>query len=546
MHIKFLTKAFSGIIFYCFISAAQVDAQEYHLGKLNFQATGDEVAMPYFVKGMLLLHNFEYADAAQEFEMAQLLDPNLVMAYWGEAMCYNKPLWFQQDYEKGKGALFKLGVKAPERLEKAKTEVEKGFISSIELLYGEDSDIKVRNDKYEKAMAELYASHPDNEEVAAFYALALLGNCYTGEEQEKQDVAARVLMKLNAANPEHPGALNYMIHLYDDPSKAYKGRKAADDYFKLATDSKYALHAPSHIYLANGEWDKFVACNEASWKAAEAWVKKKKKSLEDRDYHSLWWLQYGYLQQGKYGKALELLENMNRDSRYSRSERMRFHLAMMRGHYMMESGKWLSDVSRIEIPTNGFDVSTKNMCFFVDAMTALERHDLPKVDWYLNQMTDQRMVDQNKKEPYNDFRTCSTEPIQRVEGLEQQLMLAEVLEWELQALKALKTNKLEEAESFIKKAVELEDKTSYDPGPPVVLKPSHEIYGEIFLAMNNSTRAVEQFDLSLQRAPNRSLSLLGKYKALKNLGETQKAAQIKEILMTSWKNADEQALGLVK
>jgi hypothetical protein len=28
--------------------------------------------------------------------------------------------------------------------------------------------------------------------------------------------------------------------------------------------------------------------------------------------------------------------------------------------------------------------------------------------------------------------------------------------------------------AFIKKAIDLEDKTSYEPGPPVVLKPAHE------------------------------------------------------------------------
>jgi hypothetical protein len=520
--------------------------QEYKLGRLNFKASGDDVAMPYFEKGMLLLHNFEYDDAANEFEMAQLLDPKLVMAYWGEAMCYNQPIWCQQDYEKGKGALFKLGVKAAERQEKAPTEVEKGFISSIELLYGEDKDIKVRNEKYAAAMAELYAKHPEDEEVAAFYALALMGSSCTEEDQEKYALAGKVLMKLNAANPAHPGALNYMIHLYDAPDKAYKGRKAADAYFTLAADSKYALHAPSHIYMANGEWAKYVMCNEASWKAAEAWVKKKKKALEDRDYHSLWWLQYGYLQQGKYAKSLDLLLNMKLDSRYSRSEQLRFHLAMMRGQYLMESGKWLSDVGAIEIPTNGFSVSTKNMCFFVDGMIALEKHDLPKVDWYLNQMTDQRMVEQNRTGAFKDFRTYSTIPIERNTGLERELRLAEVLEWELQSLRALKTNKLQEAEGFIIKAIELEDKTSYEPGPPVVLKPAHEVYGEILLAMNNSSKAVEQFDLSLKKAPGRSLSLLGKYQALKNLGESNKAAQIKDMLMTNWKEADEQALLLVK
>lgn len=194
----------------------------------------------------------------------------------------------------------------------------------------------------------------------------------------------------------------------------------------------------------------------------------------------------------------------------------------------------------------GFNVSAKNMCFFIDAMTAMEKNDFPKVEWFLNQMTDQRMVEQNLKEGFNDFRTYSTKPIIRYSGLEQELMMAEVMEWELKAQLAWKTNKLDEAQEYIRKAADLEDKTGYEPGPPVVLKPSHELYGEILIAAGNNVEAINQFDLALQRAPNRSLSLLGKYNALKNLGEIQKAAQVKTMLMKNWKNADEQALVLVK
>jgi predicted Zn-dependent protease len=521
-------------------------SQDYQLGSIHFQANGDEVAQPYFIKGLLLLHNFEYADAAQEFEMAQLLDQDFVMAYWGEAMCYNHPLWFQQDFEKGKGALFKLGVKQEERIGKAQSELEKDFIRSVELLFGEDKDVKVRNEKYEQAMADMYKKFNAEEEVAAFYALSILGNCYTGEEKEKYDLAARVLMKLNAANPGHPGALNYLIHLYDDPGLAYKARKLADNYFELSKDSKYGQHAPSHAFLANGDWAGVVKSNEAAWKIAELWVKKRNKSLEDRDYHSLWWLQYGCLQQGKYKMAEQLVEDMNRDARFSKSERMRFHLAMMRGNYLSESGNWRSDITKIQIPTKGFNVSTKNMCFFVDAMTAMELNDFPKVEWFLNQMTDQRMVDQNQKPEYLDFRICGTQPPVRDSGLEQELALAECMEWELRALLALKMQKYEEAIANIKKAVALQDKTRYQPGPPVVLKPSHEIYGEILLAMGNAREAVKQFDLALQRSPNRSLSLLGKYKALKTVGDSSTARQVREILVKNWKNADEQALNMLK
>ncbi len=520
-------------------------SQDLKLGEVHINVTADPVAQPYFMNGLLLLHNFEYEDAAREFEMAQLLDPNLVMAYWGEAMCYHQPLWFYEDFAKGKGALFKLGVKKEERLEKAKTALEKDFISAMEVLYGDEKDKEARYDKYREAMANMYNKYPAEEEVAAFYALALIRDCKVNDKTGQCDAAAKILMKIHAKNPTHPGAMNYLIQIYDDPITAYKARKVANSFMKLAPESKFGLHIPSHTFLALGDWQKVTQCNEAAWKAAEAWVKKRKKSLEDRDYHARWWLQYAYLQEGKFSEALELLNEMNRDARYSKSERMRFHLAMMRGHYLAETGKWLSDVVKIEIPTKGFSVSVKNMCFFVDAMAALEKHDLPRVDWYLNQMTDQRTVEQNNRNDYTNFRLCSTRPVIMKKSIDRELALAEAMEWELQALKALKLNKLEESEGFIRKAIILEDGTAYDPGPPVVLRPSHEIYGEILSAMGKSREAIQQFDLALQRAPGRSLSLLGKYKALMNLGEKEKAALVKKLLMKNWQQADPQALSLL-
>ena len=34
------------------------------------------------------------------------------MAYWGEALSFNQPLWFQEEAEKGRAALAKLGADA--------------------------------------------------------------------------------------------------------------------------------------------------------------------------------------------------------------------------------------------------------------------------------------------------------------------------------------------------------------------------------------------------------------------------------------------------
>ena len=38
-----------------------------HLGEIKFEATGKAEAQPIFTKGMLLLHSFEYTDAAEAF-----------------------------------------------------------------------------------------------------------------------------------------------------------------------------------------------------------------------------------------------------------------------------------------------------------------------------------------------------------------------------------------------------------------------------------------------------------------------------------------------
>ena len=110
--------------------------EKYKLGELTFEVTGSEEAKAAFKKGHLLLHSFEYQDAAEAFREAQKIDPEFAMAYWGEAMTYNHSIWQEQDFEKGNATLQKLGKTSEERIGKAKTDLEKEFIKAIEVLYG--------------------------------------------------------------------------------------------------------------------------------------------------------------------------------------------------------------------------------------------------------------------------------------------------------------------------------------------------------------------------------------------------------------------------
>src|SRR5688572_16123326 len=57
----------------------------------------DPAARKDFERALLLLHNFEYPDAAELFREAQRKDASFALAYWGEAMTYNHPVWLSQD-----------------------------------------------------------------------------------------------------------------------------------------------------------------------------------------------------------------------------------------------------------------------------------------------------------------------------------------------------------------------------------------------------------------------------------------------------------------
>ena len=63
------------------------------LGETNFPNSGAAAAQPDFMRGLLLLHSFEFDAARESFRAAQARDPGFVMAYWGEALSHNMPIW---------------------------------------------------------------------------------------------------------------------------------------------------------------------------------------------------------------------------------------------------------------------------------------------------------------------------------------------------------------------------------------------------------------------------------------------------------------------
>src|SRR5919201_2814811 len=115
------------LLFFLAASAA-LAAQTSILGRISFPNSGSAAAQQPFIRGVLLLHSFEYDDAIAPFREAQRIDPGFALAYWGEAMCYNQPLWYNENLEKARAALTRLGPTRDARQAKMKTEREKGYL----------------------------------------------------------------------------------------------------------------------------------------------------------------------------------------------------------------------------------------------------------------------------------------------------------------------------------------------------------------------------------------------------------------------------------
>ena len=411
--------------------AAAAHAQN-HLGTIVFPNSGTPEAQPAFLRGVLLLHNFAYPQAAEAFREAQKVDPKFALAYWGEAMTYNHPLWNQQDIEGGRRV-----VQEMIPLAASATPRERGYIEAVEALYGR-GERQQRNEAYEAAMERLARAFPADVEAQAFWALSILGAREWHQRDERRSIrAAAILEDLLPSHPDHPGVLHYMIHAYDDPILAPLGLRAARRYANVASSAPHALHMPSHIFLQLGMWEETARSNQAAFALSKQW--------KQPDMHSLSWLEYADLQMHRYAEAKKLIDEATGRPKET-----------MKVRYAVETGDW-------------------------DSFTFDE--PLGKT---LQSIAGKRLDDAGKSLPQIESETDRLE--------------ATAL---LDAARGNLNDALHQAEL----AVAAEETLGVPSGPPENFKPAHELYGELLLQDGRTSDAIEQFNASLLRTPNRAASV---------------------------------------
>ena len=530
------------------LAGGQIPAQSPALGKVEFPTSGDVQAQGHFLRGLAALHSFWFEEALEEFRKSTEIEPHFMMGYWGEAMALNHPLWAQQDTEAARTVLKKI------RDTNKVTDRERAYIDAVKLLYGEGEKL-ARDRAYSTAMGKIYRDYPEDLEAACFYALSLLGTVRPGDRgYRRQMEAGAIALDVFQKNPNHPGAAHYIIHAFDDPEHAILALPAARRYAEIAPAAPHARHMPSHIFLQLGMWPDAAASNESAWAASKAWVKQKHLPSSSLDYHSLHWLLYVYLQQGRYREAEELLLQMGSawEDTSSGSLSPSFQIPThnyqdMAAAFVVETQRWQLAASLFERPSGQDDGTAGSYASRVarsghpagsDApgmkMTSLDSSQIIPVfirgfaAAYLGSGTGSQSV--RALQAYQRQLTGSHDTyearVTRIRGLE-----VEAMEW-------AKKGDIDRAIRQMKEATALEEEMSPPSGPPILIKPSHELFGEILLRADKPAEAAEEFAESLLRQPNRARSLLGAARAAAQRGDRAGAVDAYSRLLKIWQKAD--------
>ncbi|MEM6328204.1 MAG: hypothetical protein AAF791_13905 [Bacteroidota bacterium] len=464
------------------------------LGETTFDNSGAEAAQEPFLRGLLLLHSFEYDDARDAFREAQAIDPSFAMAYWGEAMTHNHPIWMRQDRDAAHDALARMEANLV-----AITPRESDYLRTLDFLFGEPGDDtfdkETRDDRYAVAMQALAENHPDDLDARAFYALALLGTAHEGRDFSIYMRAAAVAEEVFAQNPRHPGAAHYLIHAYDDPVHAPLGLRAARVYDRIAPDASHALHMPSHIYLSLGMWEETRDMNQRSYDAARAASERRGEPLNGHGWHALAWWHYAATQTGERALADSLVVVAQRDAASGSGRTATAHATRVTAQHALAFGDWDRLTTWASAEDQGLWIHAVDT--HARGLAALAVGDADEASALLEAL--EMRIDETE-DPDDVSWTVHGAAHSLAAAIHQH------------------DGDRETALDLLRRAAEAETAAPLTFGPPTPTIPSNEALGYLLLEMNQPEAAAEAFRASLDRAPNRRQSVDGLALATRALG----------------------------
>ena len=242
------------------------------LGPVTYKiTTASAEAQSYFDQGLRLAFAFNHGEAQRAFRKAQKLDPDCAMCFWGEALVLgpNINLPMQDD---AVAPAFAATEKAQAVAAKTSPR-EQALIAALAKRYSKDpkADRGPLDAAYASAMEKVAAQFPDDNDIAVFYAEAVMDlspwNYWQPGGSAPNPQSAPIVPTLErvlARNPNHPGAIHYYIHAVEASDRPERAEAYADRLRGAIPGAGHLVHMPSHIYYRVGRYLDALADNKTA------------------------------------------------------------------------------------------------------------------------------------------------------------------------------------------------------------------------------------------------------------------------------------------
>jgi tetratricopeptide (TPR) repeat protein len=478
---------------------------DHPLGVVVFPTSCSDEAAPEFNHAVALLHHMTYPQAREGFERVAAIDPQCAMAHWGIAMTLFQPLWptrpGPQALQRGWDEVQKAKSLRPQ------TQREQLFIAEAEAFFLEpaSSDYWLRIRRWEQAAQKVYEAFPGDDEAAAFYALAILATAPSDRiTRDHSDRAAAILMRVYEHNPDHPGAMHYLIHANDVPGREHELLDVTHKYEAAAPDNPHALHMPTHIYTRLGEWDSVIRGN---LRAADAALKTPAgggQYVWDEFPHAIEYLVYAYLQQGADDEAAKQLERLSKTANLEPTFKTAFHLASTQARFALERHAW--EEAAAIVPR---EPATLDWDRFAWAEA---------IAWFARGMGAARLGRLDEAEAAGGH----IKALEAATGKTGEDLFARnigVLRRELNAWLMLAQDQGDASVELMREAAELEASTPKHPVTPGPTLPADEQLGDLYMELKRPADALASYERSMTLYPKRFNGLLGAARASRSTGD---------------------------
>jgi tetratricopeptide (TPR) repeat protein len=359
-------------------------------------------------------------------------------------------------------------------------------------------------------MEKLYQNFPDDKEAAIFYALALNATANPSDKTyTNQKKAGALLYKLFPDQPDHPGLAHYIIHNYDYPELAGLALEAARRYAAIAPASAHAQHMPSHIFTRLGLWDESIASNLTSVSAAQCYADN--VGMEghwDEELHGMDYLVYAYLQKAQDDKAKAQVDYLKTIHHfYPENFKVAYALAAIPARFALERKQW-EEAAHLAIHSPDFSLDQfpwqQGIIYFTRVLGSLHTGD--------------------KEEAYTNLealKSCYNKLVEAKDDYKAKQVLIQIKASE--AWIRFAEGQEKEALELMISAAEMEDATEKHPVTPGEVIPARELLGDLLMKMDRVREALQAYETSMKRAPNRFNGLLGAAQAADRVGDKEKA-----------------------